>query len=65
MTAQQNKLLIHRLLEKEGWMGRSPSGRRFPDIDEIYIFRVRDGKLTDATRVEDNLSRMRQLGLNG
>jgi hypothetical protein len=26
---------------------------------------VRNGKLTDATGVEDNLSRMRQLGLDG
>jgi hypothetical protein len=25
---------------------------------------VRNGKLTDATGVEDNLSRMRQLGLD-
>ena len=46
------------------WMGRPPSGRRFQDVDEIYIFRVRTGKLTDATGVEDNLSRMRQLGLD-
>ena len=45
------------------WMGRPPSGRRFQDVDEIYIFRVRDGKLTGATGVEDNLGRMRQLGL--
>ena len=47
------------------WMGRPPSGRRFQDVDEIYIFRVRNGKLTDAAGVEDNLSRMRQLGLDG
>jgi predicted ester cyclase len=46
------------------WMGRPPFGRRFQDVDEIYIFRVRNGKLTDATGVEDNLSRMRQLGLD-
>ena len=46
------------------WMGRPPSGRRFEDVDEIYIFRVRNGKLTGATGVEDNLSRMRQLGLD-
>jgi len=46
------------------WMSRPPSGRRFQDVDEIYIFRVRNGKLTDATGVEDNLSRMRQLGLD-
>jgi SnoaL-like polyketide cyclase len=31
------------------WMGRPPSGRRFQDVDKIYIFRVRNGKLTDAT----------------
>ena len=46
------------------WMSRPPSGRRFQDVDEIYIFRVRNGKLTGATGVEDNLSRMRQLGLD-
>ena len=46
------------------WMGRPPSGRRFQDVDEIYIFRVRNGKLTDANGVEDNLSRMRQLDLD-
>jgi predicted ester cyclase len=46
------------------WMGHPPTGRRFADIDEIYIFRVRDGKLADAFGVEDNLARMRQLGLS-
>jgi len=46
------------------WLGRPPSGRRFQDVDEIYIFRVSNGKLTDATGVEDNLSRMRQLDLD-
>ncbi len=46
------------------WLGRPPSGRRFQDVDEIYIFRVSNGKLTDAAGVEDNLSRMRQLGLD-
>jgi predicted ester cyclase len=44
------------------WLGRPPSGRRFTDVDEIYIFRASDGKLVAATGVEDNLSRMRQLG---
>ena len=46
------------------WMGHPPTGRRFADVDEIYIFRVRDGKLADAFGVEDNLARMRQLGLS-
>jgi predicted ester cyclase len=46
------------------WMGHPPAGRHVQDVDEIYIFRVTDGKLTGATAVEDNLARMRQLGLN-
>jgi predicted ester cyclase len=46
------------------WQGRPPSGRSFSAIDEVYIFRVADGKLAGAIAViEDNLTRMRQLGL--
>ena len=30
------------------WMGHPPTGRRFHDVDEIYIFRVRGGKLADG-----------------
>jgi len=45
------------------WRGHEPSGRRFSDVDEIYIYRVRGGKLAAATGVEDNSARMRQLGL--
>jgi len=45
------------------WLGHPPTGRRFEDVDEIYIFRVDDGKLVAATAVEDNLTRLRQLGL--
>lgn len=46
------------------WQGRPPSGRRFEAIDEVYIFRVEDGKLAGTIAViEDNLTRMRQLGL--
>lgn len=48
------------------WRGRPPTGRRFEDVDEIYVFRVRDGRLDSALAVvEDNLTRMRQLGLAG
>jgi hypothetical protein len=43
-------------------MGHPPTGRRFHNVDEIYIFGVAYGKLTGATAVEDNLMRMRQLG---
>jgi predicted ester cyclase len=45
------------------WLGVPPSGRRFEGVDEIYLFRVRDGKLASAIGVEDNLSRMSQLGI--
>jgi predicted ester cyclase len=46
------------------WRGIPASGRRFGDVDEIYIFRVEDGKLASAIAVvEDNLTRMRQLGI--
>ena len=45
------------------WLGVPATGRRFEDVDEIYIFRVRDGKLVSAFGVEDNLTRLRQLQL--
>jgi predicted ester cyclase len=46
------------------WQGTPPSGKRFEDIDEVYIFRVQDRKLSSAiAAVEDNLTRMRQLGI--
>src|SRR3954453_20228815 len=42
--------------------GRPPSGRSFSGVDEVYIFRVADGKLAGAMAVvEDNLTRMLQL----
>jgi predicted ester cyclase len=45
------------------WLGVAPTGRRFENVDEISIFQVKDGKLASAVAVEDNLSRMRQLGI--
>ena len=45
------------------WLGIPPTGRRFEGVDEIYIFHVKHGKLASAIGVEDNLSRMRQLGI--
>jgi predicted ester cyclase len=47
------------------WLGVAPTGRRFEDVDEIYIFRVEDGKLVSWLGVEDNLTRLRQLGIQG
>jgi len=46
------------------WNGIPPTGKRFHNVDEIYIFRVRDGKLTAFHAVEDNLTRLRQLGFD-
>ncbi|MBV9205220.1 MAG: ester cyclase [Actinobacteria bacterium] len=33
------------------WLRHPPSGRRFSDVDEIYIYRVCSGKLAAATGV--------------
>lgn len=45
------------------WLGVPATGRRFDRVDEIYVFEINDGKIVSAHGVEDNLSRMRQLGL--
>lgn len=45
------------------WLGVPATGRRFERVDEIYVFNVRNGKLVSAVGVEDNLTRMRQLGI--
>jgi steroid delta-isomerase-like uncharacterized protein len=45
------------------WQGVPATGRRFERVDEIYIFRVKDGKLAGFIAVEDNLTRLRQLGI--
>lgn len=45
------------------WLGVPATGRRFKNVDEVYIFEVQEGKLVSALGVEDNLSRMRQLGI--
>ncbi len=46
------------------WMGHAPTGRSFTDIDELYLFRVREGRLTAALGLEDTPRRLRQLGLD-
>jgi predicted ester cyclase len=45
------------------WRGNPPTGRRFKQVDEVYIYRVRDRRITEAWGLEDNRSRERQLGL--
>jgi predicted ester cyclase len=45
------------------WRGYPPTGRRFRRIDEVYIFRVVDGKIVHAWGIEDTHRRMQHLGL--
>jgi predicted ester cyclase len=44
------------------WLGQAPTGRRFERVDEVTIFRFRDGKIVHAWSLEDTLGRLRQLG---
>jgi predicted ester cyclase len=43
-------------------MGIPPTGRR-QEVDEVSFLRVEDGKFVEFWGLEDNLTRMRQLGL--
>ncbi|MGH8775012.1 MAG: ester cyclase [Jiangellaceae bacterium] len=45
------------------WLGHPPTGRRFTDIAEVYIFRIADGRITAAWGLEDTRTRLHQLGL--
>ena len=45
------------------WLGQAPTGRRFERVDEVAIFRFRDGKIVHAWSLEDTLGRLQQLGL--
>jgi predicted ester cyclase len=43
-------------------MGIAPTGKHM-EVDEVYFFRVENGKFVEFWGLEDNLNRMRQLGL--
>ncbi len=45
------------------WLGHAPTERRFEAIDEVYIFRIREGRIVHAWGLEDTLGRLQQLGL--
>jgi hypothetical protein len=54
-TRELEKVIAHSPVlghPPEESMTRPPSSPRLQDADERYIFRVRNGKLTDATGVE-------------
>ena len=44
------------------FLGLPPTGERM-EVDEVYFLRVEDGKFVDLWGLEDDLNRMRQLGL--
>lgn len=45
------------------WLGHAPTGRRFEKVDEVAIFRFRNGHIIRAWSIEDTLDRLTQLGL--
>jgi predicted ester cyclase len=45
------------------WLGQAPTGRRFERVDEVSIFRFRDGRIAHVWSLEDTLGRLKQLGL--
>ena len=45
------------------WLGHAPTGRRFERVDEVSIFRLRDGRIIQVWSLEDSLGRLQQLGL--
>jgi predicted ester cyclase len=66
LIADEEKVAVHLRCSDTHlgqWRGHQPSGLRFWGVDEIYIYRVRGGRLVAATGVEDNPARMRQFGL--
>jgi predicted ester cyclase len=45
------------------WLGIAPTGRRFEQVDEVAILRVKDGRFVDYWALEDTAGRLRQLGI--
>lgn len=45
------------------WLGHQPTGRQFNAIDEVSFFRFREGRIVESWTIEDNLTRLEQLGL--
>lgn len=68
LIAEEDRVVAHFKCSgthNHDWLGYPATGKRFEGVDEIYIFRVEDGKLVAATAVEDNLARLQQLSLFG
>jgi predicted ester cyclase len=48
--------------QRGGRQGHPATGQRFERVHEVYFLRFRDGRIASAWGLEDNLSRMQQLG---
>jgi len=46
------------------WLGLPPTGRRFERVEEVYFFRIREGRIASVWGLEDASERLRQLGLS-
>lgn len=47
------------------WQGHPATGQRFERVAEVNFFELHDGRIAGAWGLEDNLSRMQQLGHMG
>lgn len=45
------------------WLGHPPTGHRFENIDEVSIYTLYEGRITDTWSLEDTHERLRQLNL--
>jgi predicted ester cyclase len=43
------------------WLGNPPTGRRFEQVDEVAILRVKEGRFVDYWALEDTAGRLQQL----
>ena len=51
------------IAQRGEWHGHPARGRRFERVAEVYVFRLQGGRIAQAWGLEDNLARLRQLGL--
>ena len=46
------------------WLGNAPTSRRFEQVDEVAILRVKDGRFVDYWALEDTAGRLQQLDIS-
>lgn len=66
LIAEENRVAVRftcSATHRGEWLGHSPTGRRFRAIDEVSFFRFENGRIVESWGIEDNLTRLDQLGL--